>query len=68
MIDLYSTLDGKLIKADQICPGTWVHLTDPSKEELEDISKKLNVEMDFLKAALDEEETVRIESEDDQTL
>ena len=68
MIDLYSTLDGKLVKADQICPGTWVHLTDPSKEELENISMELNVEMDFLKAALDEEETVRIESEDDQTL
>lgn len=68
MIDLYSTLDGKIVKTDEICPGTWIHLTDPSKEELNEISTTLNVEQDFLRAALDEEETVRIESEEDQTL
>ena len=44
LIDLYSTLDGKLIKTDQICPGTWVHLTDPSIEELEHRLRGRNTE------------------------
>jgi magnesium transporter len=39
-------------------------MIDPSDEELVFVSKNTNVPMDFLKAALDEEETSRIDIED----
>lgn len=49
-------------------PNAWIHLTDPTKEEIQEVADKLCIEPDFLHAALDEEETVRIEAEIDQTL
>jgi magnesium transporter len=49
-------------------PGAWVHLTDPTKEELSRVSDAIGIESEFLHAALDEEETVRIDTEEDQTL
>ncbi len=48
--------------------GAWIHLSDPSKEELQKVSQELGVESEFLHAALDEEETVRIDIEGNQTL
>jgi magnesium transporter len=48
--------------------GAWIHLSDPSKEEIQKVSQELGVESEFLHAALDEEETVRMDIEGDQTL
>lgn len=48
--------------------SAWVHLTDPTKEELARVCADVGVEPEFLHAALDEEETVRIDTEEDQTL
>ncbi|MEG1158561.1 MAG: magnesium transporter CorA family protein, partial [Christensenellaceae bacterium] len=45
-----------------------VHLVDPTEEELSYVKEKLHIQDEFLRAALDEEETVRIDTEDDQTL
>lgn len=49
-------------------PGCWVSLTAPGIQELETVSSRLGIQPDFLRAALDEEETSRVESEDGQTL
>lgn len=46
----------------------WVNLVNPNEDEINNVSKALNVEVDFLKAALDEEERARIESDNGQTL
>lgn len=48
--------------------NAWVHLTDPTKEELARVAIEIGVETEFLHAALDEEETVRLDTEEDQTL
>ncbi|MCJ7689283.1 MAG: magnesium transporter CorA family protein [Clostridiaceae bacterium] len=65
MLSIYNTVEnGQLIKSDDIETGCWINMIDPSDEELIFISKKTNVPMDFLKAALDEEETSRIDIED----
>jgi magnesium transporter len=65
MLSIYSTVEnGQLIKSDDIVTGCWINMIDPSDEELIFISKKANVPMNFLKAALDEEETSRIDIED----
>lgn len=60
--------DGTLVELDEIEPGAWVHLLDPDPAELERVQNALGIEPEFLRAALDEEEPVRIENEDGQTL
>lgn len=52
----------------EIQPGAWIHLTDPTKEEVRQIVDALDVEEDFVVAALDEEETARLDYEDGSTL
>lgn len=68
MIFSYKTIDGLLSEQTTTCPGGWVHLVSPSKEELEEVTRATGVLPEFLQAALDEEETPRIDKEDDQTL
>lgn len=68
MIYYYKTEENRLVKQDAPCPGTWIHLLDPSKEEVQSVAAAHNIELDFLSAALDEEETPRTDKEDDQTL
>ncbi len=68
MIQFYKLTEGVLECPSEFCSGSWVNLIDPTKEELERISGECSVEMDLLAAALDEEETPRIDKEDDATL
>ncbi|MGL5868922.1 magnesium transporter CorA family protein [Clostridium chrysemydis] len=49
---------------DNIEPGCWINIVAPSDEELILISKKTNVPLDLLRASLDDEETSRIDIED----
>ena len=48
--------------------GCWLDIVTPTTEELQEISEHTGIQMDFLTAALDEEEKSRIETEDDQIL
>lgn len=48
--------------------GCWIDIVSPTPEELEEIAGKTGVQMDYLTAALDDEEKSRIEAEDDQML
>lgn len=48
--------------------GSWIDAVAPSEEELQEIAAATNIQMDFLTAALDEEEKSRIEIEDDHIL
>ena len=57
-----------MTRLDGIQDGCWVNLTYPSEDELSTVAATLNVEPAFLRAALDEEETSRIDTEDGQTL
>jgi magnesium transporter len=68
MLEIFKTVGSDLISTDAFEEGIWVNLINPSDEEINTVSSALNVETDFLKAALDEEERARIESEDGQTL
>ncbi|WP_066871088.1 magnesium transporter CorA family protein [Clostridium mediterraneense] len=65
---LKSNQNRQLDKIDSIENGCWINLINPTKEELIFISKKTNVELDFLQAALDNEETSRIDIEENYTL
>lgn len=68
MLSIHKTVDGVMTRLDQFEENCWVHLTYPSEDELEQVITKLNVDPGLLRAALDEEETSRIDSEEDQTL
>ncbi|GAA0179721.1 magnesium transporter CorA family protein [Clostridium sediminicola] len=70
MIFLYKTLLESTIlkKLDTIDTGCWINMIDPSEQEILLISKKTGVPLEFLNAALDEEETSRIDIEDNNVL
>lgn len=68
MIFYHKTEDRTLNKLDSACSGAWIHLCDPTPEEVDKIATEHSVEKDFLTAALDEEETPHTDREDDQTL
>lgn len=48
--------------------GCWIALTDPTATELFEVAQRYDIEVDDLRAPLDEEERSRIEIEDNYTL
>ena len=68
LLTIHKTINGKMTKLDSIQDGCWVNLTYPSEDELTTAAATLGVEPTFLRAALDEEETSRIDKEDGSTL
>ncbi len=68
MIDIFKTTDGSLQRITEITEGCWVAMTDPSATELLEISEETGIDIDNLRAPLDEEERARIEVEDNYTL
>jgi len=69
MISYYNNrADGMLARIDEWQPGCWVNVIDPTEEEATQLIETFQLEPDFIRAALDEEESSRIESEDGNTL
>ena len=60
--------DGKLTEKDCFSDGCWVSMIAPTGEELERVSKAFGVDIDDLRAPLDEEERSRLMTEDNYTL
>ncbi|CDF57357.1 magnesium transporter CorA family protein [Thermobrachium celere] len=69
MIKIYRTLENeKTVEVETIEKGCWINITDPTDTELEYVSQKTGIMVEFLKSALDEEESSRLEIEEDQYL
>lgn len=68
MIEIYKSEHNQLSKGTYQDENIWISLTSPTNNELDEVIKNVNVEKDFLYAALDPEEVSRIESEDNQVL
>ena len=68
MLNFYKTLDNRVRQIAAVEDGCWVCAICPTEQEVRYLVDVLGLEQDFVRAALDEEETSRIESEDDQTL
>jgi len=63
----YKSLRGdKVVELDTLKRGTWIHAESPTKAEVEELAKRLNVEPGYLEDALDEDEQPRFEREGDQ--
>ncbi|MDL2211701.1 magnesium transporter CorA family protein [Erysipelotrichaceae bacterium OttesenSCG-928-M19] len=68
MLNIYKNNGIKLDSITQIEPDCWIHLEDPTKEEMMQVFKKTQCHYDFLSASLDLEEMPRLEREDNQYL
>ncbi len=60
-----STHEGKTKEIDHIEQNCWIDLVAPTEDEIFYISSQTKVDIDYIKAALDEEELSRIEYDDE---
>ena len=68
MINYYNTENGRLAQIDELENGCWVSVIDPTPQEIKTLIDDFGLDSGFVKSSLDEEESSRIEREDDQTL
>lgn len=68
MVEYYKTIGSKVTRLDAFAEGCWVNVVRPSSDELEELVSTLHAEPDFLRAALDPEESSRVENEEEQVL
>lgn len=68
MIRIYRS-EHQVLKEEQIYEeGCWIRVTDPTMEESREIAEKFDIDLVDVRAALDEEESSRIDLEDGYTL
>lgn len=66
MLKLYRTSDdGITYKVKDFKRGTWINLSNPTNEEIKLVSTSLGINDEFIRYALDSEEKVRIDVDDD---
>jgi magnesium transporter len=69
MIKIHKTAaDNQTIETDVVEKGCWIHLVDPLSTEIEQVSECTGLDMEFLRAALDKEESSRLDVEEEQIL
>ena len=68
MINIYRTDNRIISEIDQFDTGAWVKLTAPSLEECAEISDRFHMDIADVRAALDDEESSRINLEDEYIL
>lgn len=68
LISYYTNTNRKLKKIDDIQPDCWIYVTNPDETEISQLEEDLHIDRDYIRAALDEEEPSRIESDDGTTL
>jgi len=72
MFRIYRTVEGATVprtdETGRFEPGAWVSLVNPTADEIREAAEKLSIPGDYIRAALDEEERPRTESEDGVTL
>ena len=58
MIKIHKTAeDNQTIETYVIEKGCWIHLVDPLSTEIEQVSESTGLDLEFLRAALDKEES-----------
>jgi len=65
----YKSVDNILTQASDLSEkGIWINLVNPTEAEITKVAQEANLSAELLRAALDEEESSRIELEEDQIL
>ena len=68
MISYYKTINGRISKIDNYEEGCWINCTAPSENEVSFLISEFNIEPEFIRSSLDEEESSHIDYEDGVTL
>lgn len=68
MLKVYKTINGIMTPQKRIEKNCWVNIVNPADEELKLVSEMLCVKKELLCAALDEEESPRIEAQEDNRI
>ena len=68
MVKYYRTDDRKIHEVENMQNGVWIQMVNPSVSEGQLVADELNVDIEDVLAALDEEESSRIELQDGYTL
>lgn len=69
MLRAYKSVDNILTQASDLSEkGIWINLVNPTEAEITKVAQEANLSAELLRAALDEEESSRIELEEDQIL
>lgn len=68
MIEYFKSEAGRIVTLDRAEPGCWINMVNPTREEVDSVIVSQRVDAGFVSAALDPEETSRVEVEDDQAL
>ncbi len=55
MLHIFKSTDAGMINLDQVENGAWVNLVNPGEREISFVSETLNIPVDHIKAALDED-------------
>ncbi len=68
MINFYTYTNGRMALTDNFTEGCWVSVISPTPQEIKELIENYGIDSGFVKSSLDEEESSRIEREDEQTL
>ncbi len=71
MVEVYKSQESghlEKLKLRSLQKGAWINIVDPTPYELREVSALTNVEPDFLRAALDEEERSHLDAENDSVM
>ena len=68
MITIYKNENSQLKKQKEIEAVTWINVDHFSNEELDEIHKSTNIELNLLKKLMDTHETARVEQREDTVL
>ena len=68
MVRIFKTIEGAIHEIQEPQEDCWIAMTYPTATEIFEMSERFGIEVDDLRAPLDEEERSRIEVEDNYTL
>lgn len=68
MISYYKNINGKISEVYSYESGCWINCIAPDEDEINRLMEDFNINPEFLRSALDEEETSHMDNEDGNTL
>jgi len=68
MIKIFQTKENRFIPVNEIEENCWVNVSNPTADELKELSADLDIPLDFLTDSLDVDERSRIEAENNTIL
>jgi len=68
VITIYKSNGNQIEKCEKIQEAAWINLVNPTPDELRAVREQLNILPEYLQYPLDEEESSRVEKEEDQVL